>query len=199
MTKLEEIIDDYKKKCLPDVENEIEWFTEPTTLNDQIDRACSSMMSWNKKHMHQASIPPVSLLSCATAIKNVHKNLKQCNNFDELHGLIASTIANVNPRRIGRLTIYDIALRIGWNLKKCPDVVYLHAGTRIGAKVLIPKLTGYTLSIDRLPLAFQVLTPSQAEDVLCRYADDFADPRPFNAAESRGGCVKSRLRRKTRC
>ena len=202
MTKLEKIIDHYLTQCWPEVEKEIEWFTEPESFDDQIDLACSSMLRSGRKNMHQASIPPASLISCAGAIKKVKSDLEKCKNFDELHDLIASTISNVQPkkpRRIGHLTIYDIALRIGWNLKKSPDVVYLHAGTQIGAKALIPKLTGPTLNIEGLPSAFKKLTPSQAEDVLCRYADDFANPRPFNAAESLGGCGKKRLRRKGRC
>ena len=38
---------------------------------------------------------------------------------------------------IGELTIYDTALRIGFYLDIYPDKVYLHAGTREGAKRLI--------------------------------------------------------------
>lgn len=37
---------------------------------------------------------------------------------------------------IGELTEYDIAFRIGKCLGKCPDKVYLHAGTREGAEKL---------------------------------------------------------------
>lgn len=39
-------------------------------------------------------------------------------------------------KNIGELTEYDIAFRIGKSLGKCPDKVYLHAGTREGAEKL---------------------------------------------------------------
>ena len=37
---------------------------------------------------------------------------------------------------LGELTVYDVAHRIGAYLQLEPDVVYLHRGTRIGARYL---------------------------------------------------------------
>jgi hypothetical protein len=74
-------------------------------------------------------------------------------------------------RGIGELYEYDTALRIGSYLRKLPKRVYLHAGTRVGAKALgfDPKLR--SLNPRALPLPLRELKPHELEDVLCIYKD----------------------------
>jgi hypothetical protein len=51
-----------------------------------------------------------------------------------------------------------------------PDRIYLHAGTREGARAL--GLGGTALSKSELPKAFHRLSPGEIEDCLCIYKDD---------------------------
>jgi hypothetical protein len=59
-------------------------------------------------------------------------------NFSEIYDIIDVT----KSEKIGEPTVYDTALRIGCYLNKFPEVVYLHSGTRIGAKNLPGNLNG---------------------------------------------------------
>jgi hypothetical protein len=72
----------------------------------------------------------------------------------------------------GELTVYDAALRIGTyrELKLEPKEIYLHAGTRKGAKTLGFKGRRRSIRLDELPKAFYRLKPYQIEDCLCIYA-----------------------------
>jgi hypothetical protein len=52
---------------------------------------------------------------------------------------------------IGELAVYDTALRIGARLGLEPAKVYLHAGTRAGAKALGLAYGGRTIELAELP------------------------------------------------
>jgi hypothetical protein len=73
---------------------------------------------------------------------------------------------------IGELTVYDTAVRIGARFQLEPDRVYLHAGTRDGAKALLD-VDGPREAIERdeLPAQLRVLSPREIEDLLCIYKD----------------------------
>ena len=61
----------------------------------------------------------------------------------------------------GTLTVYDIARRIGGHFRKAPERVYLHAGTRTGARVF--DISGDSFDPKILPYAFLLLAPSEIE------------------------------------
>jgi len=71
------------------------------------------------------------------------------------------------------LTVYDTAQRLGAYMGKEPEVVFLHRGTRVGARAL--GFAGSLLFIlpSKLPGEFRKLNPSEIEDCLCIYANDF--------------------------
>jgi len=77
-------------------------------------------------------------------------------------------------RGLGDLYIYDTALRLGSFLKLSPKHVYLHAGTRAGARALGLKLSEDFLRVTALPKTIQVLEPHEIEDFLCIYKAHFA-------------------------
>ena len=74
---------------------------------------------------------------------------------------------------IGPVTIYDTAQRIGYRLGLAPDRVYLHAGTREGARKLGLDTSHEYLLPEELPFPLQKLAPADVEDFLCRYKDKF--------------------------
>jgi hypothetical protein len=91
--------------------------------------------------------------------------------FEVLHDRVAEACAGIDG--LGDLTRYDVALRIGIHLGKLPQRVYLHAGTRKGAKALDLPHRRATLEMSDLPPELRRLRPWQAEDFLCIYKDEF--------------------------
>jgi hypothetical protein len=98
--------------------------------------------------------------------------LTRSGSFEELHDCIDEIIRPISG--VGELTVYDTALRIGARRGLYPTKVYLHAGTRIGAKNLGLAWRQPTLDMDDLPLPLQALPAYEVEDVLCIYDDFFA-------------------------
>lgn len=72
---------------------------------------------------------------------------------------------------IGELTVYDTALRIGAKLGLLPKKVYLHAGTRAGARALGLNWKATSLAVRELPSELLTLTPHEIEDCLCIFKD----------------------------
>jgi hypothetical protein len=70
---------------------------------------------------------------------------------------------------LGKLYAYDVAHLIGAHLNLSPERVYLHAGTRKGARALgFPSALEY-LTPSQLPSELQILKPYEMEDFLCIY------------------------------
>jgi hypothetical protein len=93
--------------------------------------------------------------------------ISQCGSFDELHGIVCVITDKV--KGLGELYAYDTAYLIGLRLGLRPKRVYLHAGTREGAKAL-----GFTGSLpylkpSQLPTELRVLKAAEMEDFLCIY------------------------------
>lgn len=96
-------------------------------------------------------------------------------NFTSLHSTVCKVL-NGFPR-VGQLFYYDFSERFGGFYKTRPQVVYLHCGTRIGAKTLadkgyLKKIQDDTLSISALPQELQRLTAADIESLLCIYCDE---------------------------
>jgi hypothetical protein len=91
--------------------------------------------------------------------------------FAELHGLVEREIGDIP--RIGCLAVYDVAHRIGAFLRIAPALVYLHRGTREGARAL--GFRGKTVHPDELPVEFRTLPAAEIEDCLCIYKRELRD------------------------
>ncbi len=122
------------------------------------------------KLRHQWRIPPRLLARWAQLLRTRGDVLRRSPVFEALH----SAVGAARIRGIGRLTVYDTALRIGANLGLEPAMVYLHAGTREGAKTFGPNGSRQSISPRELPSAFRRLRPREIEDCLCIYADTLA-------------------------
>ena len=86
---------------------------------------------------------------------------------------------------MGELTIYDTALRIGAKLGLEPHLVFLHAGTRIGARRLGIDLSRPYVALADLPATLRILKPREIEDVLCIYKEHLAGPNQKNRSNER--------------
>jgi hypothetical protein len=77
-------------------------------------------------------------------------------------------------RGVGELYCYDTTARIGAFLRIEPDRVYLHAGTRAGARALGLSCKERWVLPTELPKELRGRSPREIENILCIYACDFA-------------------------
>jgi hypothetical protein len=70
---------------------------------------------------------------------------------------------------LGELYVYDTSLRIGAYMGIWPQKVYLHAGTRKGAKALGFPSTARSIDPLAMPIEMSQLEPREMEDFLCIY------------------------------
>jgi hypothetical protein len=127
-----------------------------------------------KRYHHQCRIP-LAALQTATA-KLLRAPLLKAKDFDELLRVVARAIGPIQG--IGALTVYDTALRIGAKLGLQPTRVYLHAGTRAGARILGLTWRAPYLEVAECPPELRVLAPHEIEDCLCIFKKRFR--RAFN-------------------
>jgi hypothetical protein len=140
---------------------------------DAISMAALCRLPSGKRHPHQRRIPAASLqASCSRLVASLDV-LRRCRTFEELHDLVNHLIRPIHKN--GELAVYDTSLRIGARFNLAPDVVYLHRGTRAGARSLGLDWRAATLSMAALLEPFRELSASEAEDVLCIYEAWFAD------------------------
>ena len=161
----DDIVDDYIQSYRPHDEEERKNWINRACLGDAVRAAALSTLLNGKRHPHQYRIPGEALQRAREALVEI--DFSAFRSFEELHESIERSIKSPAIKGIGELTVYDIAHRIGMFLDIAPEFVYLHSGTRDGARAL--GLTGDKLQFDQLPSAFQRLTPAEIENCLCIY------------------------------
>ncbi|EGJ51740.1 hypothetical protein [Desulfocurvibacter africanus] len=146
---------------------ELDWYKAQGDLPEAIERAGLAKRHDGKRHSHQTRIPRRVLEEARDALLSIQTDLRAACSFDELFQTIRDRIEPIGG--IGELTIYDTAQRIGACLGLAPQHVYLHAGTRQGAKCLGLDCTAGKIAMDALPREFRELEPYEIEDCLCIY------------------------------
>ena len=89
--------------------------------------------------------------------------------------------------RFGKLASYDTSLRIGAHRGLWPRWVYLHTGTRTGAKALNLDISGVSLEVSDLPGPLRRLQPYEVEDFLCIYKQNLKTGRLLDSKTRRHG------------
>ena len=149
---------------------EIDRFRRAESLEAAVAMATACTNERDKRHSHQRRIPGASLKAMHRKVSAL--DLLRAKSFDDLHDAILNATDSIHM--IGPLTVYDVATRIGAYLKLAPKHVYLHAGTRVGAKALGLGAGSSRIEHGDLPPEFGRLTPAECEDVLCIYKDQIA-------------------------
>ena len=167
---LELIVRTYTSKIQPKAQTELEWFKKQPTLILAVEKAALAINSKQKRYSHQRRLKKVNLEQARKILVANLELLNSCKSFDELFSLVEKLVRHING--IGELYVYDTTLRIGANLGLLPTKVYLHAGTRTGAKRLGFQGKEPTIAVSKFPKALQKLQPHEIEDVLCIFKDD---------------------------
>ena len=167
---LRSIVDHYIAARRASACEEMDRFRLAESLPCAVAMATACMNERGKRHSHQQRIPGASLRVMHRKVSAL--DLLRAKSFDELHEAILNATASIHM--IGPLTVYDVATRIGAYLKLAPKHVYLHAGTRDGAKALGLGARSSRIEHSDLPPEFGRLTPAECEDVLCIYKNRIA-------------------------
>lgn len=169
---LEVIVLFYQKHNLAYLNEQIEQFHRKHSLNDAIHYAALAINQNEKRFSHQRRLKRNALNKAKKLLVGVEGHLNACLSFDDLHKLLVDLFSPVSG--LGPLYIYDTALRLGAYLKLNPQHVYLHAGTRVGARALSLDISGEMLEASDFPKSVQVLAPHEIEDFLCIYKAYFS-------------------------
>lgn len=170
--KLDAIVQHYRVNYSKDVRDEMSFFGDTgIDLNAAIVRACASENAEGKLCPHQWRVGRTVLAETIQPLLNRASEIQACDSFDELHRIVEGSVLPID--RVGPLTAYDIAQRIGCHLGLSPEHVYLHAGVRAGARALGLKGTASRMDKSQFPVELQHLSPAELEDVLCLYKDFF--------------------------
>jgi hypothetical protein len=164
------IVRDYSHRHRPKTIRELQYFRDLPTLDAAISDAGRARYYDGKRHKrysHQRRIPQEALERATKRLRRA--NLKEAQCFAELIERVQAAVRHVHG--IGELYVYDTAFRLGGHLELLPDQVYLHAGTRQGARALSLDHRSGSVSPQHLPILFQRLKPHEIEDVLCIYKD----------------------------
>ena len=168
--KLEAIVRHYRENYSDNVRDEISYFGDPDMdLAAAIARACASKDAEGKLCSHQWRVGHAVLAETIQPLLSRIPDIRACDDFDELYRVVGDSILLID--RVGQLTVYDIAQRIGWYLGLSPEHVYLHAGVQAGARALGLNASAGRLERSQFPVELQRLSAAELEDVLCLYKD----------------------------
>ena len=146
------------------------------------ERAALAARPDDRRYSHQTRLKANHLAEAARVLAKQLEDIEAVAHFAALHGLLKKLLAS--RAGLGELYLYDTALRIGAKLGLMPQAIYLHAGTRAGAKALKLSVTGNILLKSELPLPLQELEPHELEDVLCIYKKYFAGERDLDESRA---------------
>jgi hypothetical protein len=150
-------------------------FESIPTLAEAIRKAAESKDEEGKPHSHQRKQWNFAdwRASVQTAMKllpTAEKQFRACKSFDEIHRLVVKLVEGLTG--LGDVYCYDVAFRIGANLRLLPeDRVYLHANPRKAAEMIVGKAAtekGY-LEMSELPERLRKYPGWRVEDILCEF------------------------------
>ena len=167
---LSEVVCAYLEDYRECAERELADFAAEPTVASAARRAALAEKPDRHRYDHQRRIPSSSLALAARRLGE--KDLEGVKDFDSLHDRVQTVIGSIH--RIGELAVYDTALRIGARLGLMPERVYLHRGTREGARALGLNWRAASLAITECPVELRALRPNEIEDCLCIFKDHFA-------------------------
>lgn len=178
MTGIEKLINEYLSSTFNEdsLEYQLDFYEKLKTLKQAIIYACNNgcFEINGKKHYssHFNRRTKKTMKDIETELLKNIVDISKCKTFIKLYDLIYSLTKSILGA--GKLTIYDIALRIGAFLKLYPTEVYLHAGALVGANKIGVYLEKGSKTVDKsifvaIDPSFEKLDCKQIENFLCIY------------------------------
>ena len=125
---LRDIVAEYQSEYQQHSEDKLEFFRVQRNLADAISSASLAQGPGGKRLAHQRRIPAAVLEEARMRLLEVMNRLKTAGTFAELHQIVGDELRDI--RGIGKLTIYDTALRIASWRRVEPEQVFLHGNCR---------------------------------------------------------------------
>ncbi len=169
------IVRSYLKHNRRRLRNELAYFEGVPSLDSVIEAAALATCAHGKRLNHQRRLTRAALARSEENLVVALPRLRECRSFEELYTLIEELVRGI--RGLGELYVYDTSLRIAAYLNLWPEEVYLHAGTRRGARALGFSGQGSRLKPSELPAVVRKLKPFEIEDFLCIYKEQLKQVR----------------------
>jgi hypothetical protein len=187
--RLDAIIRFYEQKHRDRAIGELRSFADEPTLASAVSRAGLAVRKDGKRYNHQRRIPAHVLQAARENL--LVAPLATATSFHELFVTVQRAIGEIPG--VGELMVYDTAFRIGARLRLEPERIYLHSGTRVGARRL--GLDSRAKSVDRgvLPVELRHLPSWQVEDILCIFKEWFTGEMPNHQVQQTSArrCARS--------
>ena len=162
---LAEMVEWYRRERAPERKTALRHFTEKKTLAEAIHAAAMAETSDGTMDSHQRRVGRELCEMAADRLLQHENEIRKCKSFDDLFRLVTELTADIT--RFGALAQYDTALRIGAKLGLAPSTVYLHCGTKKGARELgLDTSRGVVEKCD-LPAELRKLSGDDVENFLC--------------------------------
>jgi hypothetical protein len=168
-----EVAEFYIKNYRGKIKDEIKKIKKDTLQN--VLKKYGYGKNMDDKYVHLNRLKKDSLEEAGKKLRELENKFVESKNFDEIFNTIQNKI-EAEIKGIGEMYTYDTALSIGHKLGILPEFIYLHRGTRKGAKLLDIKLEReikISKNIEGMPKEFQIFEPYEIEDILCLYKKDF--------------------------
>jgi hypothetical protein len=165
---LDDVVADYRARHrrLPET---LAWFAGLPSLSEAVRMAGLARDARGRRFAHQTRMQQSLLARCAAALRRRLGELEAAPTFAALYETVDRAIGGMHG--VGRLCVYDTALRIGAHRGLAPELVYLQAGARDGARALGFDGSRTTLEPRELPGALARVPAHEAEDILCIHKD----------------------------
>ena len=171
------IVEHYRRDT-PRREAETRWWrAEGLPLDVAIWRAARAELDSGVIHPHQRRLGRARLALCAATLGGITAELARAETFFDLHRAIHRAFTMLQG--VGELAPYDATDRLAHHLGLAPTLVYLHTGSRIGARRLmggrLPRHEAWSVFRRDMPEGLRALDERELEDVLCIYKDHLFD------------------------
>ena len=154
------------RKCLKD---DLERYEKSGTWAKAVELAARAEGHDGKMYSHQRRVGRENMALTAKPLLALGR--RKFGDFDALHEAVREAIQGIT--RVDVLAVYDTALRLGAFRGVLPECVYLHAGTKTGAKNLGFDNPPDKLAMSDLPSEFRKLKAYEVENCLCIYKEHF--------------------------
>jgi hypothetical protein len=169
MNALADIVPEYIHEHRPRIAAELDYFRRQSSLLAAIKSAAGAEQPNGRRHPHQRRLKAKDLRAARSSLTAaaIVEQIRACGDFDEVLKLVGLQVSEIWKN--AELYVYDTALRISAHKGVSPDRVYLHRGTRIGAKELGFDTNRRSIPRAEFPEELSRLEPHEIEDCLCIY------------------------------
>jgi len=170
--ELKSLVAEFRKKHRCNSSREASFFRSMPSLGLAIHHVALAIDGNDRCFDHQFHITQPARRKAKQVLEQIEQEMMACKSFHSLHSLFLRYLTPI--RGLGEMYIYDAALRMGAYLRLNPAYVYLHRGTRVGAKALGLAVNRPYLEKAELPNDLQVLSADNIETFLCIYRNQLS-------------------------